>query len=189
MLTSRLYVPVSKDILVNHYDNEAVGDIGEYFRKVESDDPIVGPFETEMRKIIEKINRESKFDEKYKTMDEVAKNHIFKTLQNKRRYTFTPQPIQDVYLYEMPNLIYTMQDRSRYRTRVDQPFLVNSLMMQPVSYIQYSKVYDIGSSILNKINLNTNCYRNSCLCAFNMIRDSCKRGLLERYSQKVQFYY
>jgi hypothetical protein len=54
------------------------GDIGEYFRKVESDDPNVSPFESEMRKITDKINRESKFHEKYKTMDEVAKNQIFK---------------------------------------------------------------------------------------------------------------
>jgi len=158
MLTSRMYVPVSKDIMVNHYDNETVGDIGEYFRKVESDDPNVSPFESEIRKITDKIHRASKFDEQYKSIEEVAINHAFKTLQNKRRYMFTPRPIQDVYLYEMPNLIYTMQDRSRYRTRVDKPFLVNSLMMQPISYIHYSKVYDVGSSILNKINLNTNRY-------------------------------
>ena len=29
-------------------------------------------------------------------------------------------------------------------------------MMQPLDYIQYSKVYDVGSSILDKINLYKN---------------------------------
>jgi len=158
-LTSRLYIPVSKDIIVNNYDDQMNKDIGEYFRRVETENPNKGPFEAEISKLIEKLNKETKFDVKYKTMEEVTRNQYFKTNHGSRRYTFTPHHIQDVYLYEMPNLIYNSLDgRSRYYTRVDSPFLVNSLMMQPANYIHYSKVYDIGSSILNKLNLSRNKY-------------------------------
>jgi len=174
-LNTRMYVPVSKDITVRNYTTEP-DVIGDYFRKVESDDAEVAPFKSEMIQIIDDIDKNTKFYDKNKGMEEVAKNHDFKTIAHKRRQLFAPVSIQDVYLYEMPNLLIPLTkislakdetgkvtrtivgDRKRYSTRVDKPFLISSLMVPPVDFIRYSKVYDLRSSILNKINLNQHQY-------------------------------
>jgi hypothetical protein len=171
-MKTRMYAPVSKDIVVKNYTMESEA-IGDYFRKVESEED-ESPFLTEIRQIIDDINRDTKFYDKNKAMEEVARNHDFKTMA-KRRLQFTPVPIQDVFLYEMPNLLIPLTkisvmkekgktwnvklgERKRYMTRVDKTFLINSVMMPPVDYIKYSKVYDLRSSILDKINLNQNQY-------------------------------
>ena len=169
-LKTRMYVPVSKDITVKNYTTEP-DVIGDYFRKVESEDAETNPFTSEITQLIDDINRETKFYDKNKSMEEVARNHDFKSIANKKRHPFTPT-IQDVFLYEMPNLLIPLTkaylkndpsgkkfrtllgERKRYMTRVDKPFLINSLMMPPVDFIKYSKVYDLRSSILDKINLN-----------------------------------
>ena len=77
-LKTRLYVPVSKDITVKNYTMEP-DVIGDYFRKVESEDSETNPFESEMGQLIDDINRETKFYDRNKSMEEVARNHDFKS--------------------------------------------------------------------------------------------------------------
>jgi len=173
-LNTRMYFPVSKDITVKNYNPDTTEIIGEYFRKVETEDELE-PFMSEITQLIEQIDTETKFYEKNKSLDEVAKNHDFKTITG-IRHKCEPKTIQDVYLYEMPNLLVPMTktiqvktetgqkkreyigDRKRYMTRVDKPFSMSSFMMPPTDYIKYSKVYDLRSSILDKINLSQMVY-------------------------------
>jgi len=175
-LKTRMYLPVSKDISIRNYNPDSGEDIGRYFRRVESDDKELHPSIIELNTYVEKINKESKFSEKNKAMADVAMNQDFKTNTNKKRHQIAPTVDQDVYLYEMPNILVAMTrnvkekdetgqtrtiyigDRKRYLTRVNQPFLLNSFMTPPTDYIAYSKVYDMRSSILDKINLNRNQY-------------------------------
>ena len=174
-LKTRMYLPVSKDISIRNYNPDSGEDMGGYFRRVESDDKEVHPSKMELNTYIDKINKASKFSEMDKAMVNVATNQDFKTNLKKRR-NLTPATDQDVYLYEMPNILIPMTrnirekdqtgqtrtvfigDRKRYLTRVNQSFLLNSFMTPPTDYIAYSKVYDLRSSILDKINLNRNQY-------------------------------
>ena len=172
-LATKIYEPVSKDITVNFYDTS---DHAVYFRKVENDEGDMPPSIYELSQLINSINNEANFDKKNKSMNEIAKNHNFQLSEKKRRRQYTPRAIQDVYLYENPNLLVPMTPtikqknpagefiteyvgvRKRYMTRVDKPFLIHSLMMSPIDFIKYSKVYDLRSSMLDKINLNQNQY-------------------------------
>jgi len=175
-LKTKMYFPVSKDITVRNYNSDNGVVIGDYFRRVEADEDESNPFKSELIPIVDKINRDTKFYEKNKALAEITLNHDFKMNTTQKKRMIRPVSEQDVYLYEMPNLLVaktktitvkdetgqsrkeTIGDRKRYMTRVDKPFLFNSFMSPPVDYISYSKVYDLRSSILDKTNLNRNPY-------------------------------
>ena len=201
-LKTRMYLPISKDITVRNYNQDDGMDIGIYFRRVKSDDPEVEPFQSELTPLLEKINKDTKFYEKNKALYEITLNHEFRMNTNKRRLAITPHSDQDVYLYEMPNLLVpttktitmkdgtgqqmkqTIGDRKRYMTRVDKPFLINSFMTPPTDYVVYSKVYDLRSSILEKINLNRNQYYSIFYNGKQVIVNKTKKdyGMLNKYT-------
>ena len=144
-LKTKCFIPVSKDIEVNCYNDSSAL----FFRKF---------LPNWIDDIADKLNKEGKFDEKNKAFNELTENHIYHYTNhskiNNRRIKIEPNPnqTQQVYLYDSsPNLL---EPFSRYDIRVDKPFLVHSIMTPPVDYLKYSKIYDLGSSILNKSNLN-----------------------------------
>lgn len=150
-MKNKYFIPVTKNIDVQHFDSNDAPDKADFF--INSSPDWIEP-------ISELLNKEGKFEDKRKAFDEFVQNYIFHSKMNPRRLQFTPPNTQQVYLYDAPpNLLLP---KNRYDIRVDKPFVIHSIMTPPTDYLKYSKIFDLGSSILNKSNLRQTPYY-SCL--------------------------
>ena len=138
-MKNKCFIPVSRDIEINYYDEQDAN--ATFFRKTIIDNA----------EIADKLQNETKFEEKNKAFDAFVDNRIYHFKTNTRRVKVVPEKSQTIFLYDTPGLLLPYE---KYTIQVDKPYLAHSIMTPPTDFLKYSKIYDLGSCILNKSNLN-----------------------------------
>ena len=145
-MKNKCFIPVTRDIEVNNYNASEEFINAEFFRKAPED---------WLSDVADKLKKSAKFEIMKKAFDELTENQVYHSKTNTRRLKISPVTPLNTYLYDIPGLLLPYK---KYSILADKPLLVHSLITPPTDYLQYSKIYDLGTSILNKSNINKTQY-------------------------------
>jgi hypothetical protein len=100
-------------------------------------------------RILGELNKENNKYQNIKTLtDEFINNIINNKKLNSKKSLFKPDYYENVLLYDKETIL----NSKRYIIRIDEPYVVHSLVSHPLSYIEHLKTEFRSSNIIDKAN-------------------------------------
>ena len=102
-----------------------------------------------INRILSELNKENIKYQNIKTLtDEMINNIINNKKVNAKKVLFKPETYENVLLYDKETIL----NNKRYIIRINEPYVVHSLVSHPLSYIEHLKTDFKSSSIIDKAN-------------------------------------
>jgi len=140
-LKNKTFMTTTKNINVFLFPEDETEITREYFNLQDDTDYVT--------RILSEINKENAKYQNIKTLtDELINNTIINKKLSSKKVLFKPEEVQEVLLYDKE----TMLNKHRYIIRINEPYVVHSLVSHPLSYIEHLKTDIRGSSIIDKSN-------------------------------------
>ena len=139
-LKNKTFMTSSKNINVYLFPEDEMDITRDYF--TQGDDNFVN-------RILSELNKENIKYQNIKTLtDEMINNIINNKKVNPKKILFKPENYENVLLYDKETIL----NNKRYIIRINEPYVVHSLVSHPLSYIDHLKTEFKSSSIIDKAN-------------------------------------
>ena len=140
-LKNKSYMTSTKNINVFLYPEDENDITRDYFSIQENDDFV--------NRILSELNKENIKYQNIKTLtDEMINNTINNKKVNAKKILFKPDHFENVLLYDKETIL----NNKRYIIRIDEPYVVHSLVSHPLSYVDHLKTEFRSSTIMDKAN-------------------------------------
>ena len=141
-------IPLTRNIKINRYvDEEDMDEIkidSQYYENNISD-----WYKEPLQKL--KPQNETKYEEKVLATEDVITNKIVNLNKKGNELLDDIDKMKEIYLYDKKTLFMKF---NRYKLRIDEPYIVNSFIIPPIDCINYSKVYQSSTCLIDKSNLS-----------------------------------
>ena len=141
-------IPLTKNIKINRYiDEDEMDEIeidSEYYENNISD-----WYKAPIEKL--KPQNETKYEEKVLATEDIIRNKIVNLNKKSNELLDVIDQMKEIYLYDKITLLMRF---NRYKLRLNESYIVNSIIIPPIDCINYSKVYQSSTCLIDKSNLS-----------------------------------
>lgn len=141
-LKNKLFLPISKDVHISYFTTEEIVDQRDFFYKKS--------LSWESGPVGKLANENRPFEEKMTAMNEITNNSMIYKKVNDRKTKHEPTETEEVVLYDKETIL---TSNKRYVIRLDEPYIVHSVMTPPIDYITYLTTKQKCSNIIDKANM------------------------------------